>query len=220
MPNHVTTRIRINASQEKIDEILESISTTLDNGNVHHFDFNKLVPRPEELNDTTSPTTIVSLEEREKQLKEREEFDKDPKGKHEIFRPRVDLTQELSDEYKAKFGADNWYDWSNHNWGTKWGAYNTSIENGDTIVFDTAWSHPDLMVKKLSEKFPDILFEVKYADEDTGVNCGYYSIDNGEEFDYTDMGDGSYEAVKFACEVKGYDHDEYLAEMAEYDEEL
>lgn len=217
MPNHVTTKVTIKADKKKVDEILSSIESTLDDGTTHHFDFNKLVPRPQELNDTTSPTTIVDQATREKQLKEREEFDKNSDKPH-YFRPRVDLTQELSNEYKRRFGADNWYDWSVKNWGTKWGAYSTSIENENVLVFDTAWSHPFQMIANLSAKFPDVLFEVKYADEDTGHNCGYYSIDNGESFDYNDLG-GSDEGIKFACEVKGYDYEEYMEELREYQNE-
>ncbi|GGY87851.1 hypothetical protein [Shewanella fodinae] len=67
-------------------------------------------------------------------------------------------------------------------WGTKWNAYNQiSEENSETMVrFDTAWSHPYPVIEALSKKFPDEVISVKYADEDTGSNCGTYSIKNGE----------------------------------------
>lgn len=48
-------------------------------------------------------------------------------------------------ELMAKYGANNWYDWCNQNWGTKWGDYDTTISREDGYIFltfTTAWSCP------------------------------------------------------------------------------
>lgn len=71
-------------------------------------------------------------------------------------------------------------DFNREEWGTKWNAYNCDIK-GETASFETAWSHPHPVIKKLSEMFPDVEIEVKYADEDFGNNLGSYSIKNGEK---------------------------------------
>ena len=63
--------------------------------------------------------------------------------------------------------------------------------------------------------FPDISFEVKYADENIGSNFGEYTIQNGDTSSILYLAPGSLEANEFACEVKGYNYQEYLAEMEE-----
>ena len=46
----------------------------------------------------------------------------------------------------------NWYDWNIENWGTKWDAVDTEIDKGENhfhLVFQTAWSCPDPVIKVL-----------------------------------------------------------------------
>lgn len=75
-------------------------------------------------------------------------------------------------------GDRAWYSWCTTHWGTKKNAYDMRIlSNG--FVFQTAWDHPYPIVKKLSEMFPSIVFQVMYADEDLGNNMGVYSIQDG-----------------------------------------
>lgn len=129
-----------------------------------------------------------------------------------------------------KYGCTTWYDWCIRNWGTKW---NLSREDGGetpqwddlpddaeceyNMTFQTAWSTPSPVMLRLSELFPEINIEVKFADEDLGVNCGLYELYGGEILEDCDK-DGSDEAFEFACEVWGYDPDE-MREEYEMDEE-
>ncbi|MEV7952957.1 hypothetical protein [Streptomyces sp. NPDC088141] len=113
-----------------------------------------------------------------------------------------------------------WYRWNVDNWGTKWNGYNLSIEQGDDasaqLRFDTAWSHPFPIVKALSEKFPDALIEISYADEDLGRNLGQYVIAAGEILQETVFVPGSDDACDFAAQLK-YNMS-YAQLRAEWDE--
>ncbi len=103
--------------------------------------------------------------------------------------------------------GDNWYDWSLENWGTKWDVSETFEDENGYICFDTAWSTPVEIINLLSERFPNLTFEVQYADEDLGNNCGIYSIKNGAELDFCQYG------VEEACSIWGYDYEEMFPEI-------
>ena len=86
----------------------------------------------------------------------------------------------------------NWYEWHCKYWGTKWGAYDGYIEEGKsylTFVFSTAWS----LALPIVNKLPNLgyNFEVKFADEDWGSNCGKLIYDvnscDWEEFYESDF---------------------------------
>lgn len=78
-------------------------------------------------------------------------------------------------------GFTTWYGWCRHNWGTKWNACETQIIDSDTIVFDTAWSNPGPIIRKLGELYPDRRVEHWWADEDVGYNTGHRVVENGVE---------------------------------------
>jgi len=65
-------------------------------------------------------------------------------------------------------------------WGTKWNAYQQCFKDYDNFNFQTAWSTPKPVFKKLSQMEPDLTFRIKYADEDIGINCGSYVYLNGD----------------------------------------
>lgn len=56
------------------------------------------------------------------------------------------------------------------------------MENGvqESIHFQTAWCIPEPIYVTLSQKFPDAIFDIEFADEDTGSNCGNFSLQNGD----------------------------------------
>jgi hypothetical protein len=61
------------------------------------------------------------------------------------------------------------YDWCWDRWGTKWSAYNVSVDiclSGEiALCFDTAWHFPEPIFLRLEEMFPFLIFSVKYFDE-------------------------------------------------------
>lgn len=106
--------------------------------------------------------------------------------------------------------GDGWYAWRIEHWGTKWNsaeAYRTAYG----YDFETAWSTPLEAMMKLGAMFPDLTFEVKFADEDLGYNCGEYTIHGEYMYDYSPEG-GTDEAYDLAFEMWGqpdyYERDE------------
>ena len=81
-------------------------------------------------------------------------------------------------EYEDRPWFD-WYEWHNKYWGTKWNAYDgyVKIEKSTiTFVFSTAWSAPYPIYEQLAKKY-NFDFEVRYADEDWGSNCGIFTCE-------------------------------------------
>lgn len=103
-------------------------------------------------------------------------------------------------------GVVCWYAWNVYHWGTKWNGYDLQIDHPDdetlTLTFDTAWSHPFPVMQALSQKFPNDLISVDYADEDLGQNTGQYVLLAGEITQSTELDDGSDEALDFAAQLK------------------
>jgi Ferredoxin-like domain in Api92-like protein len=62
------------------------------------------------------------------------------------------------------YGADNWYDWCVHNWGTKWGAYDVDQLTDERLTFDTAWSPPVPAIQHISRLFPRSEFILAFAE--------------------------------------------------------
>lgn len=76
------------------------------------------------------------------------------------------MDEETKKYHIQKFGYCDWYHWRINNWGTKWDAFNTSIERVGTnhvkIVFDTAWCIPMPWLEFISFKHHELLFEIIY----------------------------------------------------------
>lgn len=103
----------------------------------------------------------------------------------------------------------NWYTWHNKYWGTKWDAYDGTVyclSDGVLFTFSTAWSPAMPIFEKLTLLGLD--FEIKYADEDIGSNCGhieYYAESNlWCDEDAYELDDPE----AFAKELWGYAEDE------------
>lgn len=65
--------------------------------------------------------------------------------------------------------------------GTKWNACRPTAEPDEgRCQFETAWSCPTGVLEKMSERFPNDLITVTYADEDIGSNCGTFTLKAGK----------------------------------------
>ena len=98
------------------------------------------------------------------------------------------------------YGVVDWYDWSIRNWGTKWNARETVIED-NVILFDTAWSPVPELMRKLSSMFPENLFEYDFSEEQIWVLCGEYDFEKGDCRKEIIFDEGSKEAYEKGFEL-------------------
>ena len=140
-----------------------------------HFSFRSILPMPKEIEHTGSPFRIYDTQE------ELDEYIKEYYGseKAENFYGKQIVAQAMTREYASylerTYGADNWYDWSYENWGTKWDVSDVWLEDdGDSLQysFDTAWCPPEGIHAFLVDKFPDITISWCYREE--GVEMAGY----------------------------------------------
>lgn len=177
MPNHMTNVVIFTSdNKESIDNLIQTVK--MDDLPEGSIDFNKVIPEPSNC-----------------------------------------YHGDLSDEDRKKYKC-NWYDFHLKNWGTKWNSYGYDYFKGkswpkfsDIMInavsywqrtrFQTAWTVPVPIYKKLSEMFPDVGITVMYADEDTGNDCGIITFKNGEVAFDTPFEDGSKEAYDLYFDVNG-----------------
>lgn len=80
--------------------------------------------------------------------------------------------------------GEKWYDWRVENWGTKWNGYDGTIsDDGSTFTFDTAWSPPLPIIKKLAELTGET-FVLQYIEYGMFF-CGQYTA--GKDGDYDEF---------------------------------
>jgi len=149
-------------------------------------------PMPSELEGTTSPQRVGDTE-------------------------NCTITESKSAELKHKYRHDNWYDWCHENWGTKWGCYDFEIHDG-TITYTTALSPIDeLIPKKMSQDFPDIILSFE---EETGWG-GEVLISNGDIMEATsyDCPDWSDDVVDVDIMVKDDSPSKLSIQLTHLDQE-
>lgn len=204
MPNHTSQRLTITGKASQIEELKKLVIT--ENSN---FDHNTFFPMPEELKNTSSPTNIQTQEEIDAvwaEYNEKKHNGTLNKLELEIGKPwNLGVTKETADYLIEKYEFNNWYDWTNHNWGTKWGIYDASSwddEDGNTILFYSAWSPANKIICKLSEIFPDLSFVLEAADEGGGFVCRYIICDGTETLE--DFEWSSEEGIEIRKNVGSY----------------
>lgn len=208
MPNYVTNRLEINADRETVQKVMNFLKGKTDDDNTPcYIDFNNIIPMPEEL-------LIEASSSGERGMQyitaiQRKPFNSPDDLK--IIQWMEELTEKdrkealqlgvLYLENQRKYSYTTWYEWSIATWGTKWNALHQDFEEPNVLWFDTAWDGVPRLIRKLSERFPDVEFHYAYADEDLGYNVGRGTARNGE-IDMTFPDGGSNEAFEIAFFVK------------------
>lgn len=237
MPNWVQNEIIFeNAGDEKVEALIREVKLATESED-YTFDFNKLIPMPKSLEIESGSNTdraiayyvterlTVPVEQTNLSELISNHFSNDwanevvswlknsPETSTEVW----DKLYEDGKQYmynREHYGCYTWFDWCCRNWGTKWNACNAEwdLDNG-TLVFQTAWSPPIPVIETLAEKYPDIEFTHRWADEDIGNNCGqmWYSGGYGSELDVDDE-------RAFAMDIWGYTEDDFDDIFEEDDE--
>lgn len=172
MPNHVTQQLSICGAHALT--VIKHIA-----GTDSPFDFNKVIPMPEELEIEESSDGHMGLAALSGRcddylsyqwVKERGiQTPAEVAAYVERERPlAIDLAQKYLSNQR-KFGHATWYGWCNANWGTKWNAYSVDepelLSDRATIRFNTAWSPAIPVIVRLSELFPLVELTLNYFDE-------------------------------------------------------
>lgn len=185
MPNHITNRLIIKASEDRVREVLGFIKGETEYRTPMHMDFNTIISMPEALDISSGIEGELGMKyllAKQKRFFRTTEEQKSIDSVENMSLDRQDRVIALGKRYLLNlvfFGATTWYDWCIENWGTKWNAYDQRFEAPNTIWFNTAWSGVADLIQKLSKKFPDVEFDYTYADEDTGSNTGTGAIKDG-----------------------------------------
>ncbi len=226
MPNWVQNNVKFSGDDAEIKRMLDKIKG--DEIGFGSIDFNKIIPMPESLIIESGSRTNKGIEMVKKYLESMPEELKGKEGTYEKFVEDLrNHSADISDEEEKKiwdigvtavdnlyrYDAPTWYEWCCKNWGTKWNACacNETDENVKSISFQTAWSTPLPVMKKLSEMFPNVEVRTEFADEDIGHNCGMYAFKGGEyisEWHPTDENSNK-AALEFAATVWNTELDSY-----------
>ena len=139
MPNWCENELRIDGTSEDVEKVFEFIKTEKS-----IFDFNQLIPYPQEYTEMDDEAATLGYEEFHKKYGE-----------------------------NAKDGYNSGgYNWCIKSWGTKWNACSPRRE-GDAMIFDTAWSPPQPVVIALAKMFPTVSFHLEYFEGGMGFAGGF-----------------------------------------------
>jgi len=187
MPNICYNKLTIRGERSEIEHFLEQVA-----GPDTLFDFNKIIPIPEELNQIQSVNTLkedialLCREAIEGDLTEEETKSLDGK----IFDTDVTHRENAKKAFHCvvKYGASDWYDWCVEHWGTKWNAFDTSIKWRKNfykkaccyLSFSTAWTPPTSILEAIIIQFPSLTFRLDVELENPKPNKNSIMLDNGD----------------------------------------
>lgn len=160
MPNWCENKTTIRGSREAIAEIVRGMTVT-DGDEDTNFRIANLMPMPEELSGTTSPTPTETFDP-DGELRA---YVDDPTNEwwteelYEERRIQNDERRKIAEAAFATTGFYSWWDWQLSNWGIKWGDSSTEITVLDDgkeieITYETPWGpFVDTFWNEISERY-------------------------------------------------------------------
>lgn len=217
MPNYIkNVLIATGNDNKRIGELFGYLMDIRndDNGNpcIIPIDFNRIVPMPQSIADTTEGSrTDLYYDMYKKYMDCGLEFSEALVTRLLIAFPSLCemlsgmgteernqfLKNALNDgkrqyENAQKYGCRTWYKWAICNWETKWNAMNSVRITPNAVSFETAWSGVPNLMSKVSERFPGMPLVYAYADEDMGgSNCGLFVM-TGEDIVHVPVSDSEH----------------------------
>tara|TARA_R100000908_G_C3751926_1_gene146466 strand:- start:526 stop:1398 length:873 start_codon:yes stop_codon:yes gene_type:complete len=170
--NNVKNIVKLTGTPKSIKKAMSELIIEDD-----RFVFESFSPLPDELLGTDPTQKIIPDKDYEKVLTSFKV--KMDSGDLEVWES-VPVSYSTQKKLISKYGYDNWFDWSMNHWGTKFGPYDTELISDCEFSFYTINATPHTAMVKMSNKYPKIEFNVRYADEDIGYNVGEYTLLNGE----------------------------------------
>jgi len=177
MPNHVFNSLNVSGDDKVLKRFIKMAAETesgekedfatgkMEKYSAHrHISFNKFIPMPKEL-DITSDGMVNYLSNPFSGKTPIEQIvDSIKKADAKTVKNFVQAILNLN-----KYGHCSWYEWNVAHWGTKWNAYDINepeiVKGSATYHFNTAWSPPIPVVKRMAEIFPALRFELVYEEE-------------------------------------------------------
>lgn len=230
MPNNVTNQITFGSEGAALAAFQRMAHDMRMEGQpLGSFDFNKLLPMPEELNIEAGSRTdrglrlvreyrhaLSDLERRRPDLSPAD-YAEEVRQCEELYQekrmadPEIWALGEQAYSNVQRFGSSTWYEWCYRNWGTKWNTYGFPPleKNSDTLVFFTAWNSVPKIITLLSRRYPEQTVTYRWADEDVGHNVGELTLKDGEVIDIHVPESGSREAYEMAAGIMGVDLSDY-----------
>lgn len=220
MPNNVTNVVIFHGDEQRIREILEAIQ--MEDIGPGSIDFDKVILMPPSLNIECGSRTEQGLKlytSFVKQFLAEVEAGGSTSGNRQLseqyHKLREDEAFRLGEQAYhnlQEYGHATWYSWSNEHWATKWNAYGFEYlgePEAGTVRFYTAWAPPHPVLEKLAERYPEIGFTHRWADEDIERNCGEREYKPGGQMEEYIPLNESKEAYELAADIQRSDLSEY-----------
>lgn len=215
MPNWVSTKLVIEGPAPELARFREAAKNGKD-----VLSFDSLYPMPAELEGTSSPVRVVSQAEYDEHKR------KVAAGEYKGLELSCGgpITKEMSDRFIKEYGSDNWYDWKNSHYGTKWGLCDPYLEEDseDRLVYSyqTAWSPATEGWLKVSADYPELLF-MTFVEEESRSFIGRIDYQEGEVvleslFSQT----LPLEVIEAINEIAGMTQEEAIGKLSEYEDEF
>lgn len=235
MPNWITNRVTLHgADQKEIDKVIDflrSKDSEVDFNNIipmpseirnteagSRADYAWAYYHARELGDYTEIDKMLDYAWVKREgIKTRDELLDSLSERHiEVCKydsPSERLFEGYEDIYKygewlynldKKYGCHEWYTWSCEHWGTKWNACDARRE-GNILIFETPWDGVPRLMLMVSEKFPQVVMDYEFADEDFGYNTARYTFVGGEVIAEYEPADNTIESKQLAKSILGWE---------------